>query len=174
MQRPTSPFLLLLLGSTVTLLVAEWLRFQAGVALAALPLGTGTVLTLAAVGRAFGARRAWRARQDRLAEEAAHAEAARVAAATRRADELREAERAGIDPAQRTPTPAVPALLEATDLVRHDAGLQPEPQLGTPKDDPNLNRPHGRRSETTRELGEAAVSFARNRSHAHPAASEED
>lgn len=174
MRRPTSPFLLLLLGSTVTLLLAEWLRFQAGVALAALPLGTGMVLTLTAVGRAFGARRAWRARQDRLSEEAAHAEAARVAAATRRADELRAAERAGIGTAQRTPTSAVPALLEATDLVRHDAGSRPEPQLGTLRDDPTLNRSHGNRSEATRELGEAAVSFARNRSDAHPAASEEE
>jgi hypothetical protein len=58
--RPFSPFLRLLIGGAATALAAEWLRFQADVAWAALPAGAGAVATLASVARGMRARRAWR------------------------------------------------------------------------------------------------------------------
>ena len=72
--RPFSPFLRLLLGTGGTLLLAEFARFQADLAWAALPVGAGAVITLASVGRGMRARRAWRRAQ--LAARAAEVDGA--------------------------------------------------------------------------------------------------
>lgn len=58
--RPTSPFLILVLGVTSTVLAAEWIRFQLGPLVAAPPALFGLALTLRAVVRAYRARRRWR------------------------------------------------------------------------------------------------------------------
>lgn len=60
MERPLSPFLRLLIGATATALAAEFARFQADLAWAALPVGAGAVITLAQVARGVRARRRWR------------------------------------------------------------------------------------------------------------------
>jgi hypothetical protein len=73
-RRPFSPFLRLLLGAASTLLLAEFARFQADLAWAALPVGAGLVITLASVGRGMRERRAWRRAQ--VAARAAQADGA--------------------------------------------------------------------------------------------------
>lgn len=72
--RPFSPFLRLLLGAASTMLVAEFARFQADLAWAALPVGAGLVITLASVGRGMRERRAWR--RARLAARGAEVDGA--------------------------------------------------------------------------------------------------
>jgi hypothetical protein len=74
--RPFSPFLRLLLGAASSLLLAEFARFQADLAWAALPVGAGLVITLASVGRGMRERRAWRRAQ--VAARAAEADGARA------------------------------------------------------------------------------------------------
>lgn len=68
-RRPTSPFLILLLGGAACALGAEWLRFQWGLALAAPPAIAGGVATLSATARAYRARRRWR-RRSALVDDA--------------------------------------------------------------------------------------------------------
>lgn len=79
--RPTSPFLILVLGAAATALGAEWLRFGWGPWLAAGPAAAGAVATILGVGRAFRRRRAWRARRDAERTDSLHAEGATAAQA---------------------------------------------------------------------------------------------
>lgn len=96
--RPFSPFMRLLIGAGTTALLGEWARFQADLTWAALPLGAGSVITLANVARGVRDRRRWR-----------HAQAARAAAEA----STQAAER---DPNEGLPLPIGPAPspLEAT------------------------------------------------------------
>ncbi|MEX2501356.1 MAG: hypothetical protein WD336_03180 [Trueperaceae bacterium] len=64
-ERPASPFLLLLIGSGVTLLGAEWVRFQWNALAAALPVALGGAITLRATMRAYRERRRHRRALDR-------------------------------------------------------------------------------------------------------------
>ena len=68
--RPPSPFLVLVLGVAATALTAEWLRFQEGWTLAAVPAALGAITTLAAVARSYRVRRAWRRAREAAAGEA--------------------------------------------------------------------------------------------------------
>jgi hypothetical protein len=79
------------LGAAATALTAEWLRFQEGWTVAAVPAVLGATTTLAAVARSYRARRAWRrAREEAAAGEplppalAAESPPARVRARTAR------------------------------------------------------------------------------------------
>lgn len=59
-RRPPSPFLLLLTTACVTALGVEWLRFQGGWGVAALPAVAGGVWSLWRTARAVRERRRWR------------------------------------------------------------------------------------------------------------------
>lgn len=70
-RRPPSPFLLLLTSAALTGLVVEWMRFQWGWGVAALPALVGAAWSVWRAARAFRARRAWRrARREADALEA--------------------------------------------------------------------------------------------------------
>jgi hypothetical protein len=55
------------LGAAATALATEWLRFQEGWTLAAVPAALGGIATVVAVARSYRARRAWRRAREQAA-----------------------------------------------------------------------------------------------------------
>lgn len=118
-QRPFSPFLRLLFGAGLTLLLAEFARFQADLAWAALPAGAGLVVTLASVGRGMRARRAWRTQVAAHAAEAAGTMPDELPVPQGAGPSPLEAEPHDVDVHRRDPAPAWPdaPLIDEHDLV---------------------------------------------------------
>lgn len=125
--RPASPFLILLLGSASCALGAEWLRFQWGAWLAVPPAAAGGVVTLAAVARAYRARRRWRRRRA-LADEAARAVPAAPGSDAPAGQEPRRVRAA---PAQR-PAPGVVFYDETRDARLRTSTADAEPASRRP------------------------------------------